>query len=197
MESKYDRLSSNLDQIVQLIDDSYGLLEYILSYSHPDDLLNAALVNRQWYHCARQDDLWRQACIYLWRDKVGMPLLRRGNSIALFWRSFWDVSAVLGSGSSSGSGSGSGSGIPSGSDPYLNVNSEPGSGSGSGLDVKDFNRDLGIGNTPRMAMSVKELRGLFTERPLGRKAVRDLFSSCLEKSDMQRAILDLTSQGNH
>jgi len=183
---------STMDMTISFsrVSDSYGLLEYILSYSPPQDLLCAAQVNRQWYHCARQDDLWRQACIYLWRDKVGMPLLRRGNSIALFWRSFWDVSAVL------GSRSGSGTRSPSGSDPYLNLNSESrsrsgsGPGPGPGLDVNS-NGDLGIGNTARMAMRVKDMRGLFTERPLGRRAVRDLFSACLEKSDMQRAILDL------
>eukprot|EP00558_Chaetoceros_sp_UNC1202_P001721 CAMPEP_0197260906 /NCGR_PEP_ID=MMETSP1429-20130617/84272_1 /TAXON_ID=49237 /ORGANISM="Chaetoceros sp., Strain UNC1202" /LENGTH=275 /DNA_ID=CAMNT_0042725155 /DNA_START=557 /DNA_END=1381 /DNA_ORIENTATION=+ len=108
-----------------------------MSYSPASDLLAASLVNRRWLLASRDDELWKFACICLWEDKVGMPLVRKGNSIALFWRTFLQPRVV------------------------------------------------------NERMTVKEIRSLFAERPLGRRAVMDAFSACLEKCDMQTTVLEL------
>jgi len=128
-------VSGNNDAL-EKVADSYGLLEHILSYSHAIDLLSASLSNTRWKQAARDDTIWKNAAIHVWKDKVGMPLVRRGNSIAVFWRTF----------------------------------------------VKRHVLEK---------MSVKDIKGLFAERPLGRRAVRDAFSACLEKSDMQTAAMQL------
>lgn len=74
-----------------------GVLEqFILSYLPVEDLCTACLVCRRWYEAGRNDDLWRDACIRLWSDhKVGMPVVRRGGQIALFWRSLWSDSVIM------------------------------------------------------------------------------------------------------
>ena len=75
-----------------------GVLEqFILSYLPVEDLCAACLVCRRWYEAGRNDDLWRDACIRLWSNdhKVGMPVVRRGGQIALFWRSLWSDSVIM------------------------------------------------------------------------------------------------------
>jgi hypothetical protein len=117
--------------------------------------------------------LWKAHCIHLWKDKGGMFLLRKEKSVAPFWRSYVTSRVVE-------------------------------------------------------KMSVKDMKGMFAEMPLGRLQVRDLFvkppnhrwsigiqslrfimppfltcngviklkiacciaSFCLEKEDMQQAIME-------
>jgi hypothetical protein len=117
--------------------------------------------------------LWKAHCINLWKDKGGMFLLRKEKSVAPFWRSYVTSRVVE-------------------------------------------------------KMSVKDIKGMFAERPLGRLQARDLFvkppnhrwsigiqslrfimppfltyngviklkiacciaSFCLEKEDMQQAIME-------
>jgi hypothetical protein len=53
--------------------DSFGILEYILSYSEVVDLLAVTQVNRRWKEAGRTDSLWEGATERLWRHKIGAP----------------------------------------------------------------------------------------------------------------------------
>jgi len=80
-----DMHCDHFDPIIKVIY-SYGLLEHILSYNSVVDVLGACNVNRRWNQAARTDGIWKAACNLLWKDKVGCPVLRRGKTLALFWR---------------------------------------------------------------------------------------------------------------
>jgi len=146
-----------------------GILEHILGYNcnDPQDLLSASLVSRRWLEAGRNDELWKCTCEHIWGDKVGMPLVRRarGGSIGLFWRSLWKVALIKTTTNSSST--------------ETNSSEESGKNNNSPYE----------GNKSKM--TVRDIKGLFEERPLGRKVVRDAFSACFEKSDMQRAVVDL------
>ena len=113
-----------------------SLLHHILTFVSFSDLLSMALTSNYCSIISRSDSLWKAQCIHLWKDKAGMPLLRKEKSIAPFWRTYVTSRAVK-------------------------------------------------------KMSVKDIKGMFAERPLGRRQVRDLFVSSLEKEDMQEAVLIL------
>lgn len=167
---------------VEKVCDIEGILQHILGYNHddPQDLLSASLVNHRWFEAARDDELWKCACAYAWGNKVGMPLVRRGGSIALFWRSLWgEESVVRGCTSTEHVGRGGNSTCTSGSGSSATTTSRP---------VSSSDRN---GGCQKSKMSVKDIKGLFAERPLGRKVVRDAFSACFEKTDMQKAVVEL------
>lgn len=158
----------NRINLIEKVCDIEGILEQILRYNHNDplDLLSASLVSRRWLEASRNDHLWKCTCEYVWGDKVGMPLVRRarGGSIGLFWRSLWKEEVIRSTTSVS----------------------------------REFSlsRRSGISSTCsyegiQSKMTVRDIKGLFGERPLGRKIVRDAFGACVEKCDMQKAVLDL------
>jgi len=67
---------------------THGLLHHILSFAAYSEVLCASLVNRYFLKVSRSNVLWRELCIMLWKDKLGMPLLRKNRTIAPFWRTF-------------------------------------------------------------------------------------------------------------
>ena len=113
-----------------------GLLHHILMFLSSQDVLCVSLVNRYFFKVSRSDRLWKELCIILWKDKVGMPLLRKDRNIAPFWRTF----------------------------------------------VKRFVVE---------SMSIKDIKGMFVERPMMGRNVRNLLMNSLEKRDMQEAVLEL------
>jgi len=124
------------DDPVEKVLFTQGLLHYILTFLSPYDLLSVSLASSYFLKISRSDLLWKEQCIYVWRDKVGVPSLKNDNNIAPYWRSYLTLNAVEN-------------------------------------------------------MSVKDLKSMFAERPLGRRQVRELFANCLEKEDTQQAILEL------
>ena len=124
------------DDPVEKVLYTQGLLHYILTFSSSYDLISVSLASSHCLKISRSDLLWKEQCIYLWRDKVGVPSLKNGMIIAPYWRSYVTPNAVEN-------------------------------------------------------MSVKDLERMFAVRPLGRRQVRELFANCLEKADMQQAILEL------
>ncbi len=163
--------SNDQNQInpIEKVCDIEGILEHILGYNHndPQDLLSASLVSRRWLEAGRNDELWKCTCEHVWGDKVGMPLVRRarGGSIGLFWRSLWKVELIRSTTTS----------------VSREIDSSGGSGKSSTCSYDGI----------QSKMTVRDIKGLFGERPLGRKVVRDAFGACFEKCDMQKAVVDL------
>lgn len=67
---------------------TYGLLHCILSYATYADLISTSTVSKFLNETSRSDSLWKEQCILLWKDKVGMPYLRKDHLIAPYWRTF-------------------------------------------------------------------------------------------------------------
>lgn len=65
----------------------FGLLELIFMYNTASEITAASAVNRRWYQAGRNDLVWKNACCHLWKDKCWMPVIRRGGSLAIYWRS--------------------------------------------------------------------------------------------------------------
>jgi hypothetical protein len=79
--------SSDYDPVEKVLY-THGLLHHILTFASCSDVLCASLVNRYLLKVSRSDALWKELCILLWKDKLGMPLLRKNRTIAPFWRTF-------------------------------------------------------------------------------------------------------------
>ena len=81
---------SNGDRhIVSSVFDSFGILEQLLFYLPPEDLLRASCVNKRWKSAARRDSLWAAAAKLLWRDKIGV-----GMEHSIFWRTLLTNDAI-------------------------------------------------------------------------------------------------------
>jgi hypothetical protein len=53
--------------------DSFGVLEHILSFASPKELVRATEVNQRWKEAGRSDILWKLACASFWKDRKGVP----------------------------------------------------------------------------------------------------------------------------
>jgi hypothetical protein len=87
--SSSERVNSHFDyDPVEKVLYTHGLLHHILTFATQDDVLCVSLVNRYFFKVSRSDVLWKELCILLWKEKLGMPLLRKNRTIAPFWRTF-------------------------------------------------------------------------------------------------------------
>ena len=84
----YNISSSNatVDPVSKVFE-CFGLLELIFTFNTARDITIASAVNRRWYEAGRNDLVWKSACSHLWKDKCWMPVVRRGGSLAIYWRS--------------------------------------------------------------------------------------------------------------
>ena len=77
----------NMSEPASKVFECFGLLELIFMYNTAAEITAASAVNRRWYEAGRNDIVWKNACSHLWKDKCWMPVVRRGGSLAIYWRS--------------------------------------------------------------------------------------------------------------
>lgn len=63
--------------------DSFGVLEHILSFASPKDLVEATGVNQRWKEAGRSDILWKLACASFWKDRKGVCLPTKEEEVSV------------------------------------------------------------------------------------------------------------------
>jgi hypothetical protein len=79
-KNKNSNLHLNLSSrngVMKVFNDIPGLLEHILTFLQPKDILHCtSYINKRFYNASRDGDLWKLCCIYKWKDKSNMPKVR-------------------------------------------------------------------------------------------------------------------------
>lgn len=205
----------------RVLNDIPGMLECILTYLPPNDILHCtSYINKRFYHASRNDDVWKLCCVYKWKDKLNTSKVRNWSGS----RSYYNRTPRSGSSSRSSvktttttnsnvdmrsknstcsaSASASASTSTSAKD---NVTCTMNT---SNIDIALFwrmkvdpnliiqsnsnnNNNDSTDNNTGNGPSIHEMKLMLMERPLGREKTRTALFSCIEKKDLIQLILDL------
>ena len=90
MPQGYDDTINTINTI-KVLQDIPGMLEYIILFLQPNDILHCtSYINKRFYIASRNDGVWKSCCIYKWKNKLNTPKVRNWN---IYWKK--DVAVAI------------------------------------------------------------------------------------------------------